>query len=545
MKGYLTIKQEFLFRDSIQGEIPDSIRAVSAKNGKIGIQLLLSGERSVQLNLEDSSFNVEFYQMLEIPVEYNTGNGINQGGAMVIRADDCPEYAVRKAPFKVYDCLKPAMNGTIGLDSGLAAAYICISPKEGVKAGTYVLPLQINVDGEKKICKIEYVVYPVVIHENDFQQTNWFDLKSMATMHKIEVGTDAFYDMVRSYARAMRRTHQRVFCIWINEDFFKEKVKPPYRFHFDVLKPIIEIFFEEGFDTLETGGILSRGYLPDGSRDMYTRDFKCAANPDISADSDEGYALLSAELCAFSHFLRENHWDQKILFHVIDEPDVHYRTEDDLQARRTQYFMSSNLVRRYFPNAKTIEAVKTTKFHGAIDIMVPITDGYQNHKEAFDRAIALGDEIWTYVCCGPEGHWLNRFLDQPLVNGRLLFWGCAANRISGYLHWGFNQFGCTPNPFHETRGINDCGIGTDFPCGDAFIVYPGADGPWLSMRLEAERRGAEEACLLSNLRALSPERCDELIHTVFHAFDDYDNDPQKVEEAYENLLKALSQDSVE
>lgn len=540
MKGYLTIHQEFLFRDNALGEIPDSIRVVSAQNGKIGIQLLLSGENCVQLILKDSCFDVEFYQLLEIPVEYNTGNGINQGGAMVIRADTCPEYAVRKAPFKVYDCLKPAMDGKICLDGGLAAAYICISPKKDLKAGTYVLPLQITVDDEQKICDIECVVYPVVFHEDDFQQTNWFDLEAMATMHKLEAGTDAYYNMVRNYAKAMRRTHQKTFCIWINEDYFKEKIKPPYQFNFEALKPIISIFFEEGFDTLETGGILSRGYLPDGSRDMYTRDFKCSANPDISADSDGGYALLSAELRDFSRFLKENHWDQKILFHVMDEPDVHYRTGADLQARRIQYFMASNLVRRYLPNAKTIEAVKTTKFRGAIDIMVPITDGYQNNKEAFDGAIALGDEVWTYVCCGPEGHWLNRFLDQPLVNGRLLFWGCAANHISGYLHWGFNQFGCTPNPFKETRGINDCGIGTDFPCGDAFIVYPGEDGPWLSMRLEAERRGAEEACLLSNLRALNPEKCEELIHTIFRAFDDYDNAPQKVEETYENLLKALA-----
>lgn len=540
MNGYISSKQEFLFPDTGLGKMAEQLRLVSASNSKIGIQIMFEckGETG-NICLKGDGFDAEYYQLIDIPVEYNTGNGVDQGGAMTLLTDHCPEYAIRQAPFRVYDCLRPLPSGTVKSVGGRVAAYVCVCPKEGTPSGEYDLQLSICADGEEHVCKIRYVVYPVAYDEDRFQQTNWFSLQSMAEKHGLQIGTPAYYEMVRAYARTMRRAHQKTFCIWINQDLSDRLVERPFHFNFEDLKPVIEIFFEEGFDTLETGGILSRGFLPDGTSNMYTNGFTCAAAPHIPVDSDEGYELLSCEMRDFAAFLKRNNWDKKVLFHVMDEPDVHFKTDADLQARRVQYFMTANIVRRYLPNVKIIEAVKSTKFRGAIDIMVPITDGYESNKEAFDTAISLGDDVWTYVCCGPEGKWLNRFLDQPLTNGRLLFWGCALNKISGYLHWGYNQFGCTPDPFTESRGRNNTGIGNDFPCGDAFIVYPGEDGPWLSMRLEAERRGAEEADLLCALRDKDPAALEEIVAQVFRSFDEYDNNPEKLEAVYEQLLKHL------
>ena len=176
---------------------------------------------------------------------------------------------------------------------------------------------------------------------------------------------------------------------------------------------------------------------------------------------------------------------------------------------------------------------------GGVDILCPITDGFERNKDAFDTAMALGDEVWTYVCCGPQGHWLNRFLDSPVNHGRLIFWGCAKYGINGYLHWGWNQFTGVPNPYEKTACRNNTGIGTDFPCGDAFIVYPGTGGPWISLRFEAERIGAEEGCLLKQLRKKNPESHDALIAKVFTGFNNYNDDPELLEAVHEELLQAL------
>ena len=541
MNGIITTHQAFHFPDSPLGALPRALRASCAQNGKIGIQILFecaAPAGSIAVSCE--GFSAEYFQMIDVPVEYNTGNGIDQGGAMVLLPDHCPDYAVRQAPFRVYDCLRPMESGEIPSSDGRVCAYVLLTPEAGLPAGEHTITLTLNGAAQTHECAVSCRVYPYTFDENRFKTTNWFSVVAMEQMHGVTRGTPAFNNVVRAYARSMRSVHQKVFLLWMHEDLSERRTQKPYHFDFEDMKPIIEIFFEEGFETFETGGIICRGYRTDGTQDMYTADFKCSANPAISVDSDEGYALLCSEMEAFSSFLRRNGWQDRVLFHVMDEPDVHYLCEADLQARRVQFFMASNIVRRYLPGVRIIEAVKTTLFRGGVDIMVPITDSYQQHKKTFDDAIAMGDEIWTYVCCAPEGKWLNRFLDQPLINGRLLFWGCAANRIAGYLHWGYNQFGGVPNPFEATSARNWTGIGTNFPCGDAFIVYPGKKGPWPSMRLEAERVGAQEAAMLRELLDRDPAAHDALIARVFRAFDDYDNTPETLDALHEELLQLLT-----
>lgn len=541
MNGYITTRQAFLFPDQPLGPLPGRIHAACARNGKVGIQLVLACDAPwAEIHADAEGWNTELFQLIDVPVEYNTGDGLEQGGAMVIRADARPAYAIRQAPFSVFDCLRPMQDNRVPAQNERCFAYLCLSPQSELAPGRHELEVTMRAGAECHACVLEVRVYPVAFDENRFRQSNWFSIASMEKMHGVVRGTPEFEAVVRAYARSMRRAHQKVFLLWMHEDLFPHRAQRPYHFDFEDMKPLIEIFFQEGFDTFETGGILCRGYKLDGSPDMYTSDFKCSANPSISVDSAEGYELLCSELRAFSDFLSRNGWLDRVLFHIIDEPDVHYKSEEDLLKRRMQFFLAANIARRYLPGVRIVEAVKTTQFRGGVDIMVPIADGYQANKDAFDTVKAMGNELWTYVCCVPMGKWLNRFLDQPLANGRLLFWGCAKNRISGYLHWGYNQFQGVPNPFEATSALNWTGLGTNFPCGDAFIVYPGDGGPWLSMRLEAEREGAEEAALLSALLEKDPQAHDALIAQVFRRFDDYTNDPDAINEAHETLLRLLS-----
>lgn len=541
MNGYITTRQEFLFPDQPLGPMPGRLHAACAQNGRIGIQLALAcDEPCADIQVCADGWNAELFQLIAVPVEYNTGNGLEQCGAMVIRADVRPDYAIRKAPFSVYDCLRPMRDSRVPAKDGRCFAYLCLAPKSSIRPGRHELKLLLRAGAECHACVLAFCVYPVSFDENRFKQSNWFSIAAMEQMHGITRGTPEFEAMVRAYARSMRRVHQKVFLLWMHEELCPRRTERPFRFDFEDMTPIVEIFFQEGFDTFETGGILCRGYKPDGSPDMYTNDFKCSANPAVSVDSAEGYELLCSEMRAFSDFLSRHGWLDRVLFHIIDEPDVHCKSEEDLLKRRMQFFLAANIARRYLPGVRIAEAVKTTRFRGGVDIMIPITDSYQANKQEFDTSKAMGNELWTYVCCVPMGKWLNRFLDQPLINGRLLFWGCAKNRISGYLHWGYNQFQGVPNPFEATSARNWTGIGTNFPCGDAFIVYPGDGGPWLSMRLEAEREGAEEASLLSALLEKDPHAHDALIAQVFTRFDDYNNDPDAVNQAHETLLRLLS-----
>lgn len=539
--GYLTAREEFLYPDTALSPLPSTLHVAMPRNGKPGIQLLLKTDAAqVQATLTGSGFQAEWFTLREVPVEYNTGDGNQQGGAMVLdpRPDKKPDYSTRLAPFTVYDCLVPSPDSVIPVTNGTAGLYLCLVPDKDLSAGTYHLTLQ--VDGYQ--CDVEVCVYAVALPDTYFPVTNWFSIEAMAYCHGLTENTPAHYDMIRKYVKLMRRMHQTIFFIELDPSYLVSR--NPVRFDFERLRPIIEIFFEEGMDTLEIGPLLSRGFLPDGMPDMYTSRFRSAMAPDLDLESPEGYAMTLEYLKALSAFLRKYGWDKKVLFHIHDEPDIHYRTEADLEARRRQYYLAASLVRRYLPNARIIEAVDSDRFYGAIDVWVPCTVGYEAHKEAFDRFTALGEEVWTYVCCTPEGNWLNRFLDVDLIKGRLLYWGCAKNHLAGFLHWGLNRFRIGMDPFKGTSCPNPTGIGTNFPCGDAFLVYPGNGEPWPGMRLEAQRRGTEDATLLAMLRQKDQAAHDRLVARLFTDNSHYEQDPAVLEQTYEELLKLLSDPNI-
>ena len=143
-QGVLTEKEEFLYPDSVSETLPESIRVVMPKNGKQGIQLLLdtTGDE-IQMDFEGDGFYAEWYEMIAVPVEYNTGDGENQGGAMILVEEqkETPAYATRKAPFFVYDCLKEQQTGKIPArkseNDRRAAVYFCICPEKELEAGEY------------------------------------------------------------------------------------------------------------------------------------------------------------------------------------------------------------------------------------------------------------------------------------------------------------------------------------------------------------------------------------------------------------------------
>lgn len=586
LTGRASVLDEFFYPDDSIGALPEELRLVTAKNAKPGIQFVIATNGSamtVFLEAEtapvpaaEKVFSAELYEMKEVPVEYNTGDGVQQGGAMVLedRPQMKPPYVTRLAPFRVYDCLKlcktwqisprivdntvrgacidmenPHQETVPSLDSGgtvfgkipackkRAAAYLCLDVPKNACAGEYAFRLHVHVDEGDWLCRLVLKVYNTEIPEDTFAVTNWFSEEAICRFHRVKQGTREYLSTVRSYAKAMRRMHQNTIFVQFDPRCVVSQEEK--RFDFEYLTPLISSFFEEGMQALELGYLLHRGYRKDGTPDMYTDAFRCAMNTQLFFDTIEGYAYTVRFVQSLAAYLQKHGWENRVIFHIHDEPDIHYKDDKTLEARRRQYYLAAGILRKYLPQVRIIEAVASPAFFGGIDIWVPGTAGYEAKKQEFDRLIDLGETVWSYVCCSPQGEWLNRFLDFDLMRGRLLFWGFAKNRISGFLHWGFNQFPCGMNPFEGTSCPNDTGIGTNFPCGDSFLVYPGDDGPMIGMRLEAQRRGAEDAMLWQKLREKDEQLHDELISEIFTNNHEYCKEPKKLMQVYERLLAAL------
>jgi len=117
MQGIITEKTEFLFPDMELGQMKQQVHLASARNGKAGIQVIFECSKPCgYVTLEGKGISAEYFQMIVIPVEGNRGKGSKDGEPgpgelLVIYPDECPHYAIRKAPFRVYDCLKPLEKG--------------------------------------------------------------------------------------------------------------------------------------------------------------------------------------------------------------------------------------------------------------------------------------------------------------------------------------------------------------------------------------------------------------------------------------------------
>lgn len=532
MKGYCTVKEEWLYPDQTLEELPERVVLHSAKNGREGIRLLLeSGNEKLNVSLNGKGFTAELFEMVDVFVGYNEAETEEQNGMFVITADEYekPDYCTRKAPFRVYEALRPLQSDELAVKHGLGALYLTLTAQEETAAGIYELELRV---GEYRLI-IQLHLYEVRIPEESLGITNWFSLDNVALRHDLVFGSEAYYSMLRRYARAMRRTRQTHFFISYDHrrlPFDKAEGK----FDFSYLKPIIGIFFEEGFSVMEFGNFATRG------GDMFTDEMKCNMDPSVCVSSDEGYHMQQNFIRGLASFLKENGWEKKVIFHIFDEPDVHLKDRAALEKRKQQYLRISNLLRRHLPGCRIIEAVKTTEFKAGVDIWVPLSANYEEQKADFDKLLAAGEEVWVYVCCVPTGCHLNRFLDIDLIKSRLLFWGCARYGLTGYLHWGFNYwpedaqydpFECSNTPNAAFHGI--------YPSGDAYIVYPGEDGPLPGMRLEAQRRGAEDYELLLLLKSVKPMEYERLMKKTLRGFSDYNADAEAFEETRRELLSLL------
>ena len=90
------------------------------------------------------------------------------------------------------------------------------------------------------------------------------------------------------------------------------------------------------------------GKLPDGMPDMYTEHFTCAMAKDVPFETLEGYELTVTFVKSLANYLTKHGWEKRVLFHIHDEPDIHYQTQEVLEARKRQYSSCSRNFKKIY-----------------------------------------------------------------------------------------------------------------------------------------------------------------------------------------------------
>ena len=413
--------------------------------------------------------------------------------------------------------------------------WLTVHVPKDAEPGEYSCPVEVTGDGETVSVPLIVNVHAVTLpDERTLYVTNWFFADRIAVAHGVTQWSEPFWTVLGGYARFMAERRQNVILTPILQLIKRcDDGKGNMTFDFRDFDRWVEVFRKAGVIGTIEGGHL--GYHTNSSGSDFEAIWmgvtpECAGttNPVVTVTSEEYRRFLSQFLPALQKHLEEKGWIDIYVQHLCDEP-VTWTAEN--------YKKLASYVRQYAPKIKIIEASMCSDLAGAIDIWVVQPPHYLKDRKFFQERQKARDETWFYTCCGPNGKYMNRFVDYPLLDVRLLHWGNFKYGLTGYLHWGFNFWG--KSPFMDIEPDFQAVPGGYLPPGDTHIIYPGKYGPLSSVRLEAMRDGIEDYELLKLLQKKSRKRAREICDSIVKSFSEYTLDPRAFRKARMRLLDAL------
>lgn len=449
--------------------------------------------------------------------------------------DTPPEHLAVKAPADVPDPLLETRTATVEPGKSQPVWVTVYVPKK-TEPGEYKGLIDITTSHGAVSVPLTVRVHPVTLPDTrTLYLTNWFSTWKIANAHGLREWSEPHWKMIGAYARMIADHRQNVVLTQITE-LIKghDDGSGNLTFDFSMFDRWVKLFTDAGvIGTIEGGHLGSRGPWEAKDFDALWPEIKgpdgsVKPKPKITATSEEERKFLAQFLPALQRHLEEKGWLDHYVQHLADEP---------IPANAESYKKLASYVREYAPKLRIIDASMCTEIAGAIDIWVPLPPEYEQKRQFFTERRKVGDQIWFYTCLSPKGKYMNRFIDYPLIDTRLLHWVNFKYDMPGYLHWGFNHWQGDPFTFLEPNWGGD----TFLPPGDSHIVYPGKYGPLSSIRLEALRDGVEDYELLKLLEKRDPKEARKICDSVVRSLTDYTLDPSQFRKVRLRLIDALEE----
>ncbi len=375
-------------------------------------------------------------------------------------------------------------------------------------------------------------VYPVNMEKPGLKGTNWcFDSDACLRLYNggeaVEKYSELYWDYIEDMADALKEAYQTGIRLYNFDLIGISRNGERYSFDFSRFDEVISKYIERGALTAIQGSEIGGRRTSSWDAPFVLHVPEEGEMKKYSVNSDEAVTFYSQYLPALMNHLKEKGWDGIYTQQLCDEP---------IDANADSYREIYDFVKGICPELKTMEACQTTRIDGAIDVWVPQMDTYHNNFDFFRRKRAEGAEVWFYTCCYPRGEYPNRFIEQPLLKTRLVYWMMFKYGAQGHLHWGFNYW--NENPWEKTNSPN---AGFKLPGGDSWIVYPGYRKFERSIRYEAMRDGIEDYTLLKMLEAKDPAAARQICDAMILNWWVYSTDPEHFDNVRRQMLEKLAE----
>ncbi len=398
------------------------------------------------------------------------------------------------------DVLRPTLNGLLK-SRACAYASAWFTVKGDLPVGRHKIKITLFAQWCEPL-SAEYTleVLDAELKEQELIYTNWFHYDSISNYYKVPVWSNKYNKIMYNFIEKAiahgvnmllvpmftppldtrvggeRKTAQLI-------DVYKDN--GTYSFDFDRLVSFMKMVESMGIKYFEMSHLFTQWGAKCAPKVVATVDGKKkkifgwengATSPEYSEFLDELLPKLRQRL------IDEGLYD-KCRFHLSDEPNENCIEE---------YKKANALFRRSMPDAFITDALSHYGFYkdGLVDVAVSSTkaiDVFLENKV---------ENLFAYYCCAESGDYLsNRYMAYTSLRNRVIGVQLYLNKISGFLQWGYNFYNTTLSdeaidPYLITDG------GGAFQSGDAFIVYPGENGAYDSIRHEVFYDGIQDMQLL-------------------------------------------------
>lgn len=352
---------------------------------------------------------------------------------------------------------------------------------------------------------LNLTVLPAVLPTQTLLYTNWLHCDCLADLHGVEIFSDRFFAILKNYlTKAVqngmnmlllpaftppldtpvgktRKTAQLVQVARRNGD---------YSFDFSLLKRYMEVALSAGITHFEHCHLFTQWGAKAAPKIMATENgiYRQIFGWETPANSPEYTAFLAAYLPALRRFLKPLKLDNKILYHVSDEPN-----ETMLQNYKT----ARDTVTPYLKGCMMGDALSNYSYYEQGLVQTPIVA--TNHLKPF---LGHCENLWCYYTAEQVMDGVsNRLLNFPAARNRVLGFQLYRHRIKGFLHWGYNYYYGILSHGVSDPAVNPNVFGMD--PGSGYLVYPDrANGCLQSMRQKVLGEGLQDMRAMQLLEQL-------------------------------------------
>jgi hypothetical protein len=396
--------------------------------------------------------------------------------------------------------------------------------------------------GDREVARQEIrvkVLAATVPSQRTLKVTNWFGFSDASSQqfYKVAQFSPAWWKLISNVGAVMAEHRQNVIITPLMTLIEPRVEGDRLAYDFAKFDRWVETFQRAGaIGYIEGGHLLGRpgSYYAGLTASTFQIENGQVVRQSLPPDDPRVEPFLAGFLTALNTHLEEKGWKSIYYQHILDEA---HGTEPPYYARVAE------LVHRYLPGVPTMDAVDASKMPEELrencDIWVPQLGRFDEQMEMIHQRIASGHAVWFYVCLHPQGRYMNRLMDYPLLKARLLEWLDFRYGFTGFLHWGWNHW--TPDPILDSQPVINNNA-TLLPSGDSNIVYPDPArmSVYSSIRLETMLQGTEDYEMLMALKAKDPAEAASLAQQAVAGLTDYVRDPAKFRAIESELLETLS-----